>query len=165
MDFIELKVPKLNSPDIVAAADRHKLFPNAFNNAFAAIVRASGGNVNGLVLSASTSSRAIKKVRTEMFDKVKKDFKALVKDEFVSILWDEKLTQKGGDLTAFEHIAVLSSHRSETKLLETTSLEKGIGENQAEAIKSILNDWELDKQCVAMCFDTTASNTGKFNGA
>ena len=95
-DFVELKVPRkiLNSPDRAAAVDRHKLSPNAFNNVFASIVSASGGDVNDFVLSTSTSSRTIKKVRTEMFDRVKTDFKELVKNEFVSIYWDEKLIQK-----------------------------------------------------------------------
>ena len=32
-------------------------------------------------------------------------------------------------------------------------------------MKHILNAWNLEEQSVAMCFETTASNTGKFNGA
>ena len=64
-----------------------------------------------------------------------------------------------------EHIVVLSSHRSGTKLLGTTFLERGTSRDQAEAIKHILNAWNLEEQSVAMCFDTTTSNTGKFNGA
>ena len=58
----------------------------------------------------------------------------LVKHEFVSIHWDEKLIQEGRDFIVFEHIAVLSSHRNGIKLLGTTSLKKGTGKNQAEAI-------------------------------
>ena len=51
------------------------------------------------------------------------------------------------------------------KLVGTTSSERVTGRHQAEAIKHILNAWNLKKQSVAMCFDTSASNTGKFNGA
>ena len=29
----------------------------------------------------------------------------------------------------------------------------------------MLDDWEMPENCVAICFDTTASSTGKFNGA
>ena len=29
----------------------------------------------------------------------------------------------------------------------------------------MLDDWEITEKCVAMCFDTSASNTGKFSGA
>ena len=128
-------------------------------------MRASGGNVNKFVLSTSTTIRTIKNVRSEVFVKIKIDFKALVKDKFIFTHWNEKLIQEGRDSTAFERIAVLSSHRNKKKLLGTTFLEKEIGKNQAEAIRSILNDWKLDKQCVAICFDTTVSNTGKFSGA
>jgi len=166
-DFVELKIPRkiANSPEVVAAIDRHKLSPNAFNDVFAAIVRASGGDLNDFIISSSTTSRAAKSVRKKTFEKVKTDFKTTTKDEFVSIHWDEKLMKERGDFTPMEHIAVLASHRHGTKLLGTTSVEKGTGKNQAEAIKNILCNWDLEKQCVAMCFDTTASNTGKFNGA
>jgi len=134
-EFVELRVPRkiVNSPEVVAAIDRHKLSPNAFNDVFAAIVRASGGDLNNFVI--------------------------------ISIHWDEKLLKEKGDFSPTEHIAVLSSHRNGTKLLGTTSLEAGTGRNQAEAIKGILNNWNLEQQCIALCFDTTASNTGKFNGA
>ena len=96
--------------------------------------------------------------------KQKKILKA-TQHEFVSIHWDEKLLQKRSDFTPAEHIAVLSRHRSGTKLLRTTSLKRGTGRDQAEAIKHILNAWNLEEQSVAMCFVPTASNTGKFNGA
>ena len=29
----------------------------------------------------------------------------------------------------------------------------------------MLEEWSIEQRCVAMCFDTTASNTGKFAGA
>ena len=59
--------------------------------------------------------------------------------------------QEKGDFTPAEHIAVLSSHRSGTKLLGTTSLKRGTGRDQAAAIKNILNAWNLEEQSVAMC--------------
>ena len=50
-------------------------------------------------------------------------------------------------------------------MLGPTSLERNTGSDQAEAIKHILNAWNVEEQSVAMCFDTTASNPGKFTGA
>ena len=46
IDFIELQVPKrvVSPPDVVATVNRHKLSCNAFNDVFAAIMRASSGN-------------------------------------------------------------------------------------------------------------------------
>ena len=84
-DFIELKVLRriLNSPNIVAAVNRHKLFPNAFN-IFAGIAKASGDNVNNFVLNTSTRAGSLKKFALICLMKSRKT-KALVKDEFVSI--------------------------------------------------------------------------------
>jgi len=78
--------------------------------------------------------------------------------------WDEKLKQ-GDDYLPKEHIAILSSHRDHIKFLGTTRLERGSGLNQANAKKSLLDEWNIQDLCLAMCFDTTASNTGKFSGA
>ena len=71
-----------------------------------------------------------------MFDKVNEDFKALVKDESVSIHWDEKLLQERRDFTAFLHIAVFLSHRNGTKLLATTSLEKRTANIKLKQLKA-----------------------------
>ena len=131
----ELKVPQkiLSTPKVIAAVDRHKLSSNAFDDVFAAIVRASGGNLNNFVISTSTTSRANKNVRTKMFQKAETNLKKAIKHEFVSIHCDEKLMKERGDFTPTEHIAVLCSCHNGTKLQETTTLESGTGKNQAEA--------------------------------
>ena len=56
---------------------------------------------------------------------------------------------------------ILSSHENNIKLLETTRSESGSGLNQANAIKNMLDEWDIQELCLGMCFDTTASNTGK----
>ena len=76
-DFVELKVSRkiVNSPKVVAALDHHKLSPSAFNDVFAAFIRASSGYLNNFVISTSTTNRTAKKVRTKMFEKAKEDLK------------------------------------------------------------------------------------------
>ena len=66
-----------------------------------------------------------------------------------------------------EHLAVLASSTNGklVKLLGITDLDSGTGLNQAKAVKNMLDEWSIEQRCVAMCFDTTASNTGKFAGA
>ena len=49
--------------------------------------------------------------------------------------------------------------------MRTTGFRRGTGLQQAEAIKELLDEWDLTDSCVAMCFDTTAANTGRFSGA
>ena len=83
------------------------------------------------------------------------------------IQWDEKLLKSGKAYNRKDHLAVLASatNAKVMKLFGTTDLHNGTGLNQAMAIKDILEEWNIVKQCVATCFDTTASNTRKFTGA
>ena len=88
-------------------------------------------------------------------------------DHYFTIHWDEKLLKCGKAYTHKEHRAVLASSTNGklVKLLGITDLDSGTGLNQAKAVKNMLDEWSIEQRCVAMCFDTTASNTGKFAGA
>ena len=44
-------------------------------------------------------------------------------------------------------------------------LESASGKNEASAIFATLSDWNLIENVQIMICDTTASNTGRFNGA
>ncbi len=39
-----------------------------------------------------------------------------------------------------------------------------LGESQAQAVYDVLLDWNMTEKLEALCCDTTASNTGRFNG-
>ena len=41
----------------------------------------------------------------------------------------------------------------------------GKGRTQAQATAEALADWDCEENVVALCFDTTASNTGRVQGA
>ena len=167
MKYITLNVPRQISalPQVVEAADRHKLSSNAVNDVLAALIRDCGGDVDDFVLSKSTTLRMRRNVRLSQFESVRRSFKADIQGEFCTVHWDEKLLREGDDLSAKEHIAILASYGDNVKLLGTSTLDSGTGMNQANAIKGILEDWDIEQSCLAMCFDTTASNTGKFIGA
>lgn len=45
------------------------------------------------------------------------------------------------------------------------SLENSTGISQAEAVSDSLQEWGIGDKIVGMCFDTTASNTGRMKGA
>ena len=135
------------------------------NNILATVIRESDGDVNDFILSKASTLRSRKEVRELEFNKIKKNFKSIIIGEFFTIHWDEKLPKQYGDMKQTTHIAVLSSNGSNSKLLGTTNLNRGTGLQQAQAIKNMLDVWEITELCVAMCFDTTAANTGKFSGA
>ena len=165
--FVTLNVPKkiTSLPQVVAAADRHKLSSNALNDVLSALIKDSGGDVNDFILSTSTTLRFRKVARSKEFQLIQSKFATSLRDQFFSIHWDEKLLKQGNDYQPKEHIAILSSHGDDIKLLGTTRLESGSGFNQANAIKSFLDEWNIQELCLAMCFDSTSSNIGKFNGA
>lgn len=41
----------------------------------------------------------------------------------------------------------------------------GSGQLACDAVLALMKQWECDPEIIGMCFDTTASNTGKLNGA
>lgn len=64
-----------------------------------------------------------------------------------------------------DRLVILVSGEDILKLLEVTQIPSGTGEAQATAVFKTIKDWGLVNQVTSMCLDTTASNTGKTNGA
>ena len=142
----------------------HLVLCHWLNDVLAAIIRESNGDVNEFVLSKASTLRGRKQARHSEFENIK-NFKNSTNGEFVTIHWDEKLLKQSGDVQQTPNITVFSSNGRDSKLLGTTGLRRGTGLQQAEAIKELLYEWDLTDSCVAMCFDTTAANTGRFGGA
>ena len=105
--------------------------------------------------------RGRKKLRSLKFESVKKSFLAGL-DNYFTIHWNEKVLKCGKAYTHKEHLAVLASSTNGklVKLLGITDHDSGTGLNQAKAVKNMLEEWSIEQRCVAMCFDTSASNTG-----
>ena len=129
--FITLYVPRriTSLPQVVAAADRHKLSSNALNDVLTGLIKGSGGDVNDFIISASTTRRARQTARSNEFEHIKNKFLSDLGDRFFCIHWDEKLLKQGDDYEPKEHIAIVSSHGNDIKLLGTTRLESASGLN------------------------------------
>ena len=83
----------------------------------------------------------------------------------LTVHWDGKLME---DLTSYEHVdrlPVLISGVGVEQLLGVPMLPSGTGEAQASAVVNSLGEWGITDQVCALCFDTTASNTGHRSGA
>ena len=119
------------------------------------------------MLSQISALRGRKKLRSLKFESVKEIFLAGLDDHYFTIHWDEKLLKCGKACNHKEHLAVLASstYGKLVKLSGITDFDSGTGLNQAKAVKNMLEEWSIEQRCVAMCFDATASNTGKFAGA
>lgn len=162
-DSVPLNVPRriIFSPSVILAADRHKISSNALNDIVAALIRESNGNVDDFVLSKTSTLRARKKQRSEQFQLIKAKFQNLPNVEFLTVHWDEKMLKESLSYQQSEHIAILASQGKEVKLLGTMNLESGAGLVQANAVNSMLEEWEVQEkqlQCVLIPQQPTQEN-------
>ena len=98
----------------------------------------------------------------EKVEKLKAEFKT---DVPLVVHWDGKLMQ---DLTSNVHVdrlPIIVSGSGVKQLLTVAKLTNGTGQSQANAVVTALEEWGLTENVIGMSFDTTASNTGRKNGA
>lgn len=62
-------------------------------------------------------------------------------------------------------LAILVSCGSKDQILGVPMLKSGRGCDEADAVVAALREWNLIDHVVAMCFDTTSSNSGRNGGA
>lgn len=62
-------------------------------------------------------------------------------------------------------VLISGSGCEEGKLLSVPVVADGTGREQAQATLRALDDWNIHDQVQGLCFDTTASNTGRLQGA
>lgn len=80
--------------------------------------------------------------------------------------WDGKILQYVNGLTEDRcAIDVSAAGVISWKFLGSPRVAASTGVQQAETVNRVLNDWQLENKILGFCFDTTASNSGKHNGA
>ncbi|KAG0716953.1 hypothetical protein GWK47_008430 [Chionoecetes opilio] len=57
------------------------------------------------------------------------------------------------------------AENGETQLLGVSKLDSGTGDQQANTVYTLLQEWDLEDKVVGMSFDTTAANIGRHSGA
>ena len=71
-------------------------------------------------------------------------------------------------MTTKEHVdrlPIIVTGNGVSQLLKVAKLPNGTGAQQAKAVVETLDEWGLKEKVVAISFDTTASNTGRNQGA
>lgn len=81
------------------------------------------------------------------------------------IQWDTKILPDIAGNEKVDRMPVIISQRSGSQLLGIPKLNSGTGAACANAVYDLAVDWKTNDSLVGMNFDTTASNTGEFNGA
>jgi hypothetical protein len=131
----------------------------------ASVVNEVGCSTSAAVLSKSTLHRQRQLRRREAAERIKADFCASKS----VVHWDGKLLPDvtGDDTSHVDRLPVLISSLTDgsTKLLGVPKLCSGSGQAAADAVHELLISWQSESLIIGMCFDTTASNTGRVNGA
>lgn len=115
-----------------------------------------------LVLSRSTVRRRRQDVREKEAQKSKQ---SCLKQTCLTVHWDGKLMKDYQNKNMVDRLPIFITGYQTNKLLAVPKLEKGTGDAQASAVLKALKEWDVADTIVGMCFDTTATNTGRKNGA
>ncbi|XP_065681331.1 uncharacterized protein LOC105843071 [Hydra vulgaris] len=144
----------------------HKQHASMINS----IIAKLGGNVAEFKSSTSTALRAADKVIHDESKRIKDDLRSLRKinkNILVQLHFDGKVCHEYTDGKKLEQdrLAILINANKETHLLGIPPISSGTGENQKNAIRDILNSFNLTDNIQAVTFDTNRINAGKKNGA
>lgn len=156
------KKTKVLSQELSMALDRTKLSDRQAVMVVGATAATLGCKIDEIVMSRSTMRRTRIAARQTIAHDIKESFEC---DIPLTVHWDGKLIPDLTDDAKVERLPIIVSGGGKSKLLAAPKLESGTGENIATAVVEALEDWGIKDRVQAMCFDTTASNTGKKMGA
>ncbi|XP_055852711.1 uncharacterized protein LOC129916649 [Episyrphus balteatus] len=125
------------------------------------ILLAVGINIEDITLSYRTIQRTRMLLRKDIAQGLKDNFKT--HDKYV-VHWDGKMLNDISGSRFVDRLPVLLTAFGTEQLLGVPKINTGTAENQVAAILSTLAEWGIVPYIKAMCFDTTAVNTGIHNG-
>lgn len=147
---------------VLSSLDRTKISDRRAVQVIAPIIHASGEKVAEYNVNRSSIQRQRKKHRISRAAELKAQFdpqKPLV------LHWDGKMME---DLTGeqkIDRIAIIVSGCGIDQILRIPKLVSGTGQATADAVIDVVSDWGIKDRVKAISFDTTASNSGRKNGA
>ena len=164
MKTLVLDKSPLSSPRILATADRIGLSTRERTMFMAAVIKDGGGKLDDYTISQASTLRVSKAGRSQMASEIQSNFKV---PKFISVHWDGKiLLNKEG--TKDNRVAVvITGHPNiqEGKILGISTVQEGTGYCEAHEIFAKLKKWDCLSNVLALVFDTTSSNSGKWKGA
>ena len=83
----------------------------------------------------------------------------------LTIHWDEKMLTDTSGKEVVDRLPILVTGDGVQQLLGVPKISSGTGLAMSTAVCETIRQWGLMSKIKVMCFDTTASNTGKNKGA
>jgi len=153
------------TPKLAGALDRCQLSIRDAVYVLQATLEALNFNVEEYVINQTSIHRCREIYRRERSELIKLRFKESAPN-YVVVHWDGKLlpdTKMRN--TTVERLPIVITSTNIEQIINVPQLERSTGKEQAAAVCSALQEWGLCDIVQALCFDTTASNTGRLNGA
>lgn len=140
------------------ALDRNQISNITASSIIAQTAHNLGHDVNSLYISPEYIRQQRIKNREYIYNQMKKDF---APNATFTVHWDgiilEDSTSKK-DLLC-NRLAIILSSGGTSKVLGIPKVAKQTGVIEGAAVYEALLDWNVEKNTMAICFDTTASNT------
>lgn len=153
------------TPKLVAALDRCQLSVRDSVFIIEATIEALGYNTDEFPISKSSIHRIRTQMRRERAEAIKVDFQNKVPDA-VTVHWDGKLLPAlDSRKSKEERLPIVISYDNKEQLIAVPKLDNSSGSEQAHAVWNAITNWHLENKVQILCCDTTASNTGRINGA
>jgi hypothetical protein len=150
------------TPQLAAALDRTKTTSRNAVYLLSEAASSLGCQPSDLAINRETIRRTRIKWRTEAAKYIRDSF---CLDVPLIVHWDSKLMPDLDGGGKVDRLAIIVSGEGTSKLLKVPKLDSGTGSAMAQAVYDCLQEWNVTEQVQGFSFDTTASNTGKDNGA
>lgn len=151
---------KVITPDVAAALDRGHISVRGAMQALVPFATQLGTNVEQLSISQSTIYCNRRQHRKGRAMEIRRSFSPTVP---LTLHWDGKLMPSIKDGKLMDRLQIIVSGEGVSKLLAVPAT-SGKAEPTTTTILNTLGDWNLADRVAALCFDTTATNTGAKGG-
>lgn len=161
---IEKRPANIISPQLASALDRTNVSDRDATYLLAATAQSLGHDIGNFNISRASIRRVRIANRTMAVQRLKEQFISHESHQ-LTVHWDGKLLPDITGHATVDRLPVLVSGHGIEQLLGVPKLNHGTGEETSNAVIHQLKEWVMIDRVKAMCFDTTASNTGCHAGA
>ncbi|GBM68012.1 hypothetical protein AVEN_102748-1 [Araneus ventricosus] len=130
-----------------------------------ATIDALGCNIDAFLISKSS----IQSIRTEKWKEcavnINIDFQNKVPNVVTLHLGGKLLPALSAQKSKEESLPIVISYGLKEQLIAVPRQDNSTGKEQTQAFWKVILDWNLEDKVQILCCDTTASNTGRSNGA
>lgn len=147
-----------------AALDKYKISDRDAVHLLTATAESLNVNTSEYIINRSSIKRAREKCREKLAVAIKSKF-LNVDLKFGVVHWDSKLLPNLTRREKVDRLPVIITAPNVEQLLGVPQLLSGTGNEISSAVYDTLHDWNLLDQVEVFVFDTTASNSGRLNGA